>query len=81
MIVYGAPILKRPRLHDRGDYLLVESRRIIPGHAVRNPPRRSAVSACLLINALGLEIPQWMAEQAAEELLTGEATTAPRQSP
>lgn len=81
MLAYGAPVLKRPRLHDRGDYLLVESRRIIPGSAVRNPPRRSAVSAASILVALNMAIPPWMAEQCAAELTTGEVTTAPRQSP
>lgn len=75
MHCYGAPTLKRPRLHDRGDYLLAESRRMIPGRAVREPRRGSAVSSAAILLAIGMEIPGWMAEQAAEEL------TAPERLP
>ncbi len=69
MHAYGSPQLKRPRLHDRGDYLLVESRRIVPGRAVRHPRRGSAVSAASILVALELDLPPFIAEQAAEELL------------
>ncbi len=73
MLSCGAPVLKRPRLHDRGDYLLEESRRIIPGGAVRSPRRGSAVSAASILLALDLDVPPFIAEQAAEELLAARA--------
>lgn len=71
MLSYGAPVLKRPHLHDRGDYLLEESRRVIPGRAVREPRQGSAVSTASILVALDMEVPGWMAQRAAEELTTG----------
>jgi hypothetical protein len=69
MRTYGAPVLKRPRTYDRGDYQLTISRRIIPGNAVRNPRRGSAVAAVATLMMSGLEIPEWMRQEAAAELL------------
>ena len=72
MISYGAPLLKRPRLHDRGDYLLVESRRLIPGNAVRHPGRGSAVQVAARLVGCGVELPPFVRDLAACELLSGE---------
>ena len=69
MISYGAPVLRRSHQYDRGDYLLTESRRIVPGPAVRNPARGSATSAAATLVALGMEVPVFVAEAAASELL------------
>lgn len=75
MIVYGAPRLARPGLYDRGDgYLLERSRRLIPRRAVVAAPRGSAVSAASILVALDMDVPGFLADQAAEELLTGEPT-------
>ncbi len=67
--MYGAPVLQQSTVYQRGDYLLTESRRIVPGNAVRRPARGSAVSTASILVASNLEVPPFIADQAAAELL------------
>ncbi len=75
-MTYGAPTLRRSRMYDHGDYLLTESRRFVPGGAVRCPARGSATSAAAILVALGMDVPSFVAEAARVELL-GEGEQLP----
>ena len=70
---YGAPVLSRPCLHQRGDaYLLVDSRRCVSRAAVCSPPRGSAVQVAARLVARDVELPPFVRDLAACELLSGE---------
>ena len=73
MISYGAPILSRPCLHQRGDgFLLLDSRRCISRAAVCSPRRGSAVQVAARLVARDVELPPFVRDLAACELLSGE---------
>lgn len=73
-ISYGAPILSRPCLHQRGDaYLLLNSRRCISRAAVCSPPRGSAVQVAARLVGCGVELPQFVRDLCQCELLSGES--------
>lgn len=72
-ISYGAPVLSRPCLHQRGDaYILVDSRRYISRAAVCCPRRGSAVQVAARLLARDMELPPFVRDLAACELLSGE---------
>lgn len=74
MISYGAPVLSRPCLHQRGDaFLLLDSRRFVSRAAVCSPRRGSAVQVAARLVARDVELPPWLADTAACELLSGES--------
>lgn len=74
MTASGVPVLQRPAFHQRGDaYLLLDSRRCISRAAVCCPPRGSAVQVAALLVGCGVDLPAWLADTAACELLSGES--------